>query len=58
MRKLIVLDTNILIRAVLGERVSNLFEKYSYNCSFVTPASCYDELNEHLPKILQKRNIP
>ncbi|WP_302850028.1 hypothetical protein [Sphaerospermopsis torques-reginae] len=42
MRKLIILDTNILIRAVLGERVSNLFEKYNYNCSFVTPASCYD----------------
>jgi predicted nucleic acid-binding protein len=57
MRKLIVLDTNILIRAVLGEKVPNLLEKYSSNCSFVTPASCYDELNQHLPKILQKRNL-
>jgi predicted nucleic acid-binding protein len=57
MRKLIVLDTNILIRAVLGERVPNLLEKYSPNCSFVTPATCYDELNHHLPKILQKRNL-
>ncbi|MBD2136310.1 nucleotide-binding protein [Anabaena sp. FACHB-1237] len=58
MRKLIVLDTNILIRAVLAERVPNLLDKYNYNCSFVTPASCYDELNEHLPKILQKRDLP
>jgi rRNA-processing protein FCF1 len=57
MRKLIVLDTNILIRAVLGERVPNLLEKYSPICSFVTPATCYDELNHHLPKILQKRNL-
>ncbi len=57
MRKLIVLDTNILIRAVLAERVPNLLEKYSSSCSFVTPASCYDELNQHLPKILQKRNL-
>jgi predicted nucleic acid-binding protein len=57
MRKLIVLDTNILIRAVLGERVTNLLQKYNHNCSFVTPASCYDELNDHLPKILQKRNL-
>jgi len=58
MRKLIVLDTNILIRAILAERVPNLLDKYHYNCSFVTPASCYDELNEHLPKILQKRDLP
>ncbi len=58
MRKLIVLDTNILIRAVLGERVPNLLNKYNYNCSFITPACCYDELNEHLPKILQKRDLP
>ena len=58
MRKLIVLDTNILIRAVLRERVPNLLEKYSSNCNFVTPANCYDELNYHLPKILQKRNLP
>ena len=57
MRKLIVLDTNILIRAILGERVPNLLEKYSSSCSFVTPASCYDELNRHLPKVLQKRNL-
>jgi predicted nucleic acid-binding protein len=57
MRKLIVLDTNILIRAILGERVPNLLEKYSSSCSFVTPVSCYDELNHHLPKILQKRNL-
>ncbi|MFM8008768.1 MAG: PIN domain-containing protein, partial [Dolichospermum sp.] len=58
MRKLIVLDTNILIRAILAERVPNLLDKYNYNCSFVTPACCYDELNEHLPKILQKRDLP
>jgi predicted nucleic acid-binding protein len=57
MRKLIVLDTNILIRAVLGVRVPNLLKKYSPNCSFVSSATCYDELNHHLPKILQKRNL-
>jgi len=57
MRKLIILDTNILIRAVLGERVPNLLEKYSPNCSFVAPTTCYEELNHHLPKILQKQNL-
>lgn len=33
MRKLIVLDTNILIRAVLAERVPNLLEKYNIQIS-------------------------
>jgi len=58
MSKLIVLDTNILIRAILGERVPNLLEKYHFHCSFVTPALCYQELSNHLPQILQQRNLP
>ena len=58
MSKLIVLDTNILIRAILGERVPNLLEKYHFHCNFVTPALCYQELSNHLPQILQKRNLP
>jgi predicted nucleic acid-binding protein len=58
MSKLIVLDTNILIRAILGERVPNLLEKYHFHCNFVTPALCYQELSNHLPQILQQRNLP
>lgn len=58
MSKLIVLDTNILIRAILGERVPNLLEKYHFHCNFITPALCYQELSNHLPQILQQRNLP
>ena len=57
MSKWIVLDTNILIRAILGERVPNLLEKYHFYCNFITPALCYQELSNHLPQILQKRNL-
>jgi predicted nucleic acid-binding protein len=58
MSKLIVLDTNILIRAILGKRVPHLLEKYRFNCNFVTPELCYQELSNHLPQILQKRDLP
>ena len=58
MSKWIVLDTNILIRAILGERVPNLLEKYHFHCNFITPVLCYQELSNHLPQILQKRNLP
>ena len=54
MSKLIILDTNILIRAILGEKVPNLLEKYHLYCNFLTPALCYQELSDHLPPILQK----
>jgi len=38
MRKLIVLDTNILIRAILAERVPNLLDKYHYNYTILITA--------------------
>ncbi len=52
MSKLIVLETNILISAILGERVPNLLEKYHFHCNFVTSPLCYQELSNHLPQIL------
>lgn len=57
MAKLIVLDTNILVRAVLGHKVSSLLEKYVDNCQFFTPDNCYQELECQLPRILEKRKV-
>ena len=57
MSKTLALDTNILVRAVLGDKVSNLLEKYNNNCQFFTPDNCYHELERHLPQILQKRKF-
>jgi len=57
MSKTLALDTNILVRAVLGDKVSNLLEKYNHNCQFLTPDNCYQELERHLPQILQKRKF-
>ena len=57
MSKTIVLDTNILIRALLGEKVPHFLNKYVNSCDFITPDKCYQELYNNLPKILQKQNL-
>ena len=36
MAKTIVLDTNILIRALLGEKVPSFLNKYVNSCDFIT----------------------
>lgn len=58
MKKLLILDANILIRAVLGVRVLTLIQTYHDDVAFVTAAYCYKEANRHLPTILKKRGLP
>lgn len=53
--KKIVLDANILIRGVLGERVPDLLEGYHHHVRFYTPLQCFSEASEHLPAILNRR---
>jgi predicted nucleic acid-binding protein len=55
---LLVLDANILIRAVLGRRVISLLVRYGTTVQFFAPESAFEEAQEHLPSILAKRNIP
>jgi predicted nucleic acid-binding protein len=54
---MVVLDANILIRAVLGKRVREVIETYSSRVRFVAPDSAFAEAREHLPRILSKRKI-
>ena len=53
----IVLDANILIRAVLGVRVRRLISDHAAGVSFFAPDTAYAEAREHLPALLQKRGI-
>ncbi len=55
---MLVLDANILIRAVLGSKVLRLLTEYSGKVLFLAPDSVFDEAREHLPAILEKRGIP
>lgn len=58
MNKQIVLDANILIRGILGERVRQLLETYSVQVQFFTADVCYQDVRRHLPAILEKRGLP
>jgi predicted nucleic acid-binding protein len=56
--KLLVLDANILIRAVLGKRVRAILAQYGGTVRFVAPEAAFSEAEEHLPTILSKRGTP
>jgi PIN domain len=51
----IVLDANILVRAVLGSRVPELLAAHAAQATFLAPDIAFDEAREHLPTILAKR---
>ncbi|HLG98877.1 MAG TPA: PIN domain-containing protein [Bryobacteraceae bacterium] len=55
---MLVLDANVLIRAVLGSRVLGLLRKYAGQVEFMAPVGAFHEAQEHLPAILEARKIP
>jgi predicted nucleic acid-binding protein len=56
--KRVVLDANILVRAVLGKRVRGLLERYVQEVEFSAPDVAFKEAEEHLPAIFAKRGLP
>lgn len=51
----LVVDANILIRAVLGNRVRTVIEAYGESDSFFVPEPAYLEAEEHLAALMLKR---
>ena len=51
----IVLDANILIRFVLGEKVPALLTAHAATIDFLAPDTAFDEARKHLPAILRAR---
>lgn len=54
-RNAVVLDANILIRAVLGTRVRVLIEQYADSATFLVPTACVNDAREYLPDLCAKR---
>lgn len=55
---MLVLDANIIIRAVLGRRVLQIIETYeSQGLRFFTPSVAFDDAEKYLPLLLKKRGI-
>lgn len=53
----IVLDANILIRAVLGQKVRNTLEQFANSAQFFTPDVCLEDAKKYLPALFEKRNL-
>jgi predicted nucleic acid-binding protein len=51
----IVLDANVLMRAVLGRRVVRLLERFASQVTFLAPEVAFDDVHEHLASVLTKR---
>lgn len=57
MSKTLVLDTNILLRAVFGVKVPAILDRYKQDADFFTPDVCYDELKKYAFSIGAKRGL-
>jgi len=55
--KAIVLDANILIRAVLGTRVRELILENAATVKFFAPDVAYADARKYLPALLKKRGV-
>jgi hypothetical protein len=53
--EMVILDANILIRAVLGKRVRELLDIHSDGVRFFAPDTAFAEAREHLPGILLRK---
>lgn len=54
----IVLDANILIRAILGIRVRQLILDHAMATRFFAPDVAYADARTYLPALLQRRGMP
>lgn len=56
---MIVLDANILVRAVLGRRVRQIIEAYAaQGIHFYAPDVAFSDARKYLPPLLKKRGKP
>lgn len=55
--KAIVMDANILIRAVLGKRVRELIVDNAEAVQFFAPDVAYADARKYLPALLEKRGV-
>jgi predicted nucleic acid-binding protein len=56
-RKGLVLDANILLRAVFGQRVRHLLETYEDTAAFFSPEACFQEAQKYIPDVAKRRGL-
>jgi predicted nucleic acid-binding protein len=55
--KMLVLDANILMRAVLGKHARGLLKTYGELIEFVAPDVAFDEARRRLPQVIERRKL-
>ena len=56
-RKGLVLDANILIRAVFGQRVRQILEAYEDVAGFYSPDVCFQDARKYIPDLSERRGF-
>jgi predicted nucleic acid-binding protein len=56
-KKRLVLDANILLRAIFGVRARTLLETYEDSARFFTPDICFEDAEKYLEGISASRNL-
>jgi predicted nucleic acid-binding protein len=57
LRKGLVLDANILLRAVFGIRVRQILETYEDGAAFYSPDVCFAEAERYIPNVAKRRKL-
>ena len=57
LRKRLVLDANILLRASLGTRVRSLIETYWDSVAFCAPEECFRDARKYIAEIAKARDF-
>ncbi len=56
-RRGLVLDANILLRAVFGRRVLQILETYENEASFYSPEVCFQDARRYIPDLFERRGL-
>jgi predicted nucleic acid-binding protein len=56
-RKGLVLDANILVRAVFGKRVREILERFEHEADFYSPDVCFEDVRRYIPDLCKKRRF-
>jgi predicted nucleic acid-binding protein len=56
-RKGLVLDANILLRGVFGERVRQILGEYEEQVNFYSPEVCFQDARRYIPDIASRKNL-
>lgn len=57
LHKGLVLDANILLRAVFGQRVREILEAYEDEVRFCAPDVCFADAEKYIPDISKRRGL-